>query len=283
MPTEQVKAVTQQSSREILDLYSQAIRQDRRLRIDTSGKVHLVSGLRRLVQIFRELGKSSVWKENQICTVNIAVMRQLQSLEKKRLEALTQTTQQPSLRERSPRWLEDPRLRSINGLPLGGLRTLLAQALSRPTSAQSLGTFRAALQFCIELRRDPSVIETLYTDATEVDGLSTVSEQFEAQNLLFDIAENVRNLLIQIRSNEILHQKFSSYEPILDQTLEIIESSEIKLTQRFSATQDLRDGVLELGADVLSQLSVNPSSLDQSFSVTWGLSLIHISEPTRPY
>ena len=270
MPTEQVKAVSQQSSREILDLYSQATRQDRRLRIDTTGKVHLVSGFRRVVQIFRELGKSSVWKENQICTVNIAVMRQLQFLEKKRIETMAQTTQAPSLRDRSPRWLEDQSRKLNDSLPLGGLNTLLTQALDNPTSRQSLGTFRAAMQFCLELRRDPSVIEAIYAKASVSGGDSGLNEQFEAQALLLDVAAKFRNLSAQIDSHGELRQKFESYQPILTQTLEIIEPYEAKLLKSFSDVQELRDGVLELGPDVLSQLRLfSPATLNQGFSIHW--------------
>jgi len=293
VPTEQVKGVTQQSSREILDLYSQAIRQDRRLRIDTAGTVHLVSGFRRVLQIFRELGKSSIWKENQICTVNIAVMRQLQSLEKKRLEAMTQASQQPSLRDRSPRWLDDRAQQLTNSLPLSGLNTLLTQALDNPTSKQSLGTFRAAMQFCLELRRDPSAIESIYSEATGSDGPSGLSEQFEAQKLLLDITKKFRNLSAQIDLQVELRQKFESYQPILKQTLAIIEPYEAKLLKNFSDVQELRDGILELGPDVLSQLRrYSPGTLNQSFRIIWGRSatnsafkdlISRVTDATSPY
>jgi hypothetical protein len=293
VPTEQIKASTQQSSREILDLYSQATSQDRRLRIDASGKVHLVSGFRRVLQIFRELGKSSAWKENEICTVNIAVMRQLQLLEKKRIEAISQSTQQPSLRDRSPRWLDDQSPKLTNSLPLSGLNTLLTQALDNPTSKQSLGTFRAAMQFCLELRRDPSVIESIYAQATADSDHIQINEQLEAQNLLLEIAPKFRSLSAQIDLQAELRQKFESFQPILKQTLQIIEPYETKLLKQSANVQDLRNGILEFGPDVLSQLRLYaPATLNQSFKILWSRSATNsafrdlinrVTDATSPY
>jgi len=270
MPTNQVKPTIQQSAQEILNLYSQAISQNRRLRIDTSGKVHLVSGFRRMVQIFRELGKSSVWKENQICTVNIAVMKKLQSLEIKRTEPSSEKVSQPSLRERSPKWLEEKTHKLGDSLPLGSLNTLLTQALDSPTSKQSLGTIRAAMQFCFELRRDSSSIESIYSQASQDENVSDVSDQLAAQTLLFDIAKKFRLLSAQIDLNSELQQKFGSSQPILRQTIEIIETYEKRLLKKLSDVEDLRDGVLALSPDVMSQLRLySPSTLNQSFKIIW--------------